>query len=47
MVAATERDRKTRRLSRSSRTSSLDFESLGLREQGVMKLVAAGLMNKQ
>ena len=37
---------KDERLSRSSRTSSLDLRAQAPREQGVMKLVATGMMNK-
>ncbi|WGR72698.1 response regulator transcription factor [Bradyrhizobium sp. ISRA426] len=47
VVAATERDRKRREAQQIVANLQSRFESLSLREQGVMKLVAAGLMNKQ
>ncbi|MDA9437161.1 Nodulation protein W [Bradyrhizobium sp. CCBAU 51627] len=47
VVAATERDRKRREAQRTVANLQSLFETLSPREQGVMKLVAAGLMNKQ
>jgi FixJ family two-component response regulator len=44
---ALERDRTRRQADRASAQLQSDFESLSLREQEVMALVAAGLMNKQ
>ncbi|QOZ24087.1 response regulator transcription factor [Bradyrhizobium sp. CCBAU 51753] len=47
VVAATERDRKSRKAQQIVANLQSRFESLSPREQGVMKLVAAGMMNKQ
>ncbi|PPQ20067.1 DNA-binding response regulator [Bradyrhizobium sp. AC87j1] len=47
VVAATERDRKRRDAQQIVANLQSRFETLSPREQGVMKLVAAGLMNKQ
>ncbi|MBB4370722.1 FixJ family two-component response regulator [Bradyrhizobium sp. cir1] len=47
VVAATERDRKRREAQQIVANLQSLFETLSPREQGVMKLVAAGLMNKQ
>ncbi|MCA1374442.1 MULTISPECIES: response regulator transcription factor [Bradyrhizobium] len=47
VVAATERDRKRREAQRTVANLQSLFETLSPREQGVMKLVTAGLMNKQ
>ncbi|WP_439396827.1 response regulator transcription factor [Bradyrhizobium sp. PMVTL-01] len=47
VVAATERDRKRREVQRTVANLQSLFETLSPREQAVMKLVAAGLMNKQ
>ncbi|WP_407185446.1 response regulator transcription factor [Bradyrhizobium centrosematis] len=47
VVAATERDRKRREAQRTIANLQSLFETLSPREQAVMKLVAAGLMNKQ
>ncbi|RXH38059.1 Nodulation protein W [Bradyrhizobium nanningense] len=47
VVAATERDRKRREAQRTVTNLQTLFETLSPREQAVMKLVAAGLMNKQ
>ncbi len=47
VVAATERDRKRREAQQTVANLQSLFETLSPREQAVMKLVAAGLMNKQ
>ncbi|WP_407121597.1 response regulator transcription factor [Bradyrhizobium sp. STM 3561] len=47
VVAATERDRKRREAQRTVANLQSLFETLSPREQAVMRLVAAGLMNKQ
>ncbi|MDF0582179.1 response regulator transcription factor [Bradyrhizobium yuanmingense] len=47
VVAATERDRKRREAQRTVANLQSLFETLSPREQAVMKLVTAGLMNKQ
>ncbi|PJG53500.1 DNA-binding response regulator [Bradyrhizobium forestalis] len=47
VIAATERDRKRREAQQIVANLQSLFETLSPREQGVMKLVAAGLMNKQ
>ncbi|WP_311966837.1 response regulator transcription factor [Bradyrhizobium australiense] len=47
VVAATERDRKRREVEKTVANLQSLFETLSPREQAVMKLVAAGLMNKQ
>ncbi|MBB4382542.1 response regulator transcription factor [Bradyrhizobium sp. SBR1B] len=47
VVAATERDHKRREAQRTVANLQSLFETLSPREQAVMKLVAAGLMNKQ
>ncbi|MCC8977918.1 response regulator transcription factor [Bradyrhizobium acaciae] len=47
VVAATERDRKRRKARQIVAHLRCRFESLSPREQRVMKLVAAGLMNKR
>ncbi|MBB4258221.1 response regulator transcription factor [Bradyrhizobium sp. CIR3A] len=47
VVAATERDRKRREAQQTVANLQTLFETLSPREQAVMKLVAAGLMNKQ
>ncbi|OCK53942.1 response regulator transcription factor [Bradyrhizobium sp. LMTR 3] len=47
VVAATERDRKRREVETTVANLQSLFETLSPREQAVMKLVAAGLMNKQ
>ncbi|MGY4182745.1 FixJ family two-component response regulator [Bradyrhizobium sp. USDA 4518] len=47
VIAATERDRKRRETQQTVAKLQSLFETLSPREQAVMKLVAAGLMNKQ
>jgi FixJ family two-component response regulator len=47
VIAATERDRKRREAQQTVAKLQSLFETLSPREQAVMKLVAAGLMNKQ
>ncbi|OMI09938.1 DNA-binding response regulator [Bradyrhizobium brasilense] len=47
VIAATERDRKRRESQQTVANLQSLFETLSPREQAVMKLVAAGLMNKQ
>ncbi|MGY3487667.1 FixJ family two-component response regulator [Bradyrhizobium sp. USDA 4011] len=47
VIAATERDRKRREAQQTVAELQSLFETLSPREQAVMKLVAAGLMNKQ
>ncbi|MGX9431836.1 MULTISPECIES: response regulator transcription factor [Bradyrhizobium] len=47
VVAATERDRKRREVEKTVANLQSSFEALSPREQAVMKLVTAGLMNKQ
>ncbi len=47
VVAAIERDRKRREVERTVANLKSLFETLSPREQAVLKLVAAGLMNKQ
>ncbi|MCA6108575.1 response regulator transcription factor [Bradyrhizobium cenepequi] len=47
VVAATERDRKRREVEKTVANLQSSFETLSPREQAVMKLVTAGLMNKQ
>lgn len=47
VVAAIERDRKRREVERTIANLKSLFETLSPREQAVLKLVAAGLMNKQ
>nr|WP_246175829.1 response regulator transcription factor [Bradyrhizobium paxllaeri] len=47
VVAATERDRKRREVEKTVANLQSLYDTLSSREQAVMKLVAAGLMNKQ
>lgn len=47
VVAATDRDRKRRELEKTVAKLRSSFETLTTREQAVLKLVTAGLMNKQ